>query len=208
MTAAAAPGMERVRSEFQSRGVEFFLVYVREAHPGEHYGAHEALEQKLRDAKELAEREGIGARILVDDVEGTIHQAYGLKPNMLYVIDKAGRVVFRALWTEEMSLRRFLTSLVRAEEKGDQITPRESLGTLIPMLHGVSEVRRVLLRAGADALEDFRQAMGGGVLVVARATSWFRPVLRAAPGLRAIAAGAVLGLTLGMLWRPRRKRRA
>jgi hypothetical protein len=194
MTAAAAPGTERVRKEFEGRGVEFFLIYVREAHPGEHYGAHKALEEKSWNAKILAEQEGIDARILVDDLEGTIHQDYGLKPNMLYVIDKGGRVVFRALWAEETALRRALSSLLSAEERGEEVTLGEDLSILLPMVHGMSEVRRVLLRAGRQALKDFRQAMGGSALLVARATSWFRPILRTAPRMQAVVGGAVLAI--------------
>jgi hypothetical protein len=110
MTAAAAPGTERVRNDFKDRDVEFFLVYVREAHPGERYPAHETSEQKIQDAKALAELEWIGAKVLVDDLDGTIHRNYGQQPNMLYVIDKEGRVFFRALWAAETSLRRALTS--------------------------------------------------------------------------------------------------
>src|SRR5918994_6641124 len=117
MTAAAAPGMERVRKDFQGRDVEFFLVYVREAHPGERYPAHKTLEQKVHDAKAIAELEGIGATVLVDDLGGTIHRNYGQQPNMLYVIDKEGRVFFRALWAEEITLRRSLTSLLKADQK-------------------------------------------------------------------------------------------
>jgi hypothetical protein len=105
MTAAAAPGMERVQKDFQGRGVEFLLVYVREAHPGERYPAHKTQEQKIRDAKDLGRFEKIRATILADDLEGTIHRNYGQQPNMLYVIDKEGRVFFRALWAEEISLR-------------------------------------------------------------------------------------------------------
>src|SRR6266545_187036 len=194
MTAAAAPGTERMRKDFQGPDVEFFLVYVREAHPGEHYPAHETSEQKIRDAKALAELEGIGAKVMVDDLEGTIHWDYGLQPNMLYVIDKAGRVFFRALWAEERALRRALTSLLSAEEKREEVIPRENVSTLLPMLQGMSEVPRVLDRAGMQAVEDFRQAMGRSALVIARGASWLRPIFRAAPGLQVVLGGAALAI--------------
>src|SRR5918995_3202132 len=126
MTAAAAPGTERVRNDFKDRGVEFFLIYVREAHPGEHHPAHETLEQKIQNAKALAELEGIGAKALIDDLDGTIHRNYGQQPNMLYVINKEGRVFFRALWAEEITLRRSLTSLLRADRKQEGVSPKES----------------------------------------------------------------------------------
>jgi Iodothyronine deiodinase len=194
MTAAAAPGTERVRNDFKDRDVEFFLVYVREAHPGERYPAHETSEQKIQDAKALAELEGIGAKVLVDDLDGTIHRNYGQQPNMLYVIDKEGRVFFRALWAAETSLRRALTSLLRTEEAGEQATPRENLSTLVPMLYGMSEVPRVLARAGNQSVEDFRQAMGRSALLVARGTSWLRPIFRAAPSIQIVLVGGLLAV--------------
>lgn len=208
MTAAAAPGTERVRNDLKDRDVEFFLVYVREAHPGERYPAHETLEQKIQNAKALGELEGIGATVLVDDLEGAIHRNYGQQPNMLYVIDKEGRVFFRALWAEEISLRRALTSLLRAEETGEQVTPRENLSALVPMLYGMSEMTRVLARAGNQALEDFREVMGRSALLVARGTSWLRPVLRAAPRIQFVLVGALLAVpALVFLLRGDRKER-
>jgi hypothetical protein len=86
MTAAAAPGTERAQKVFQDQDIVFLLVYVREAHPGEYYPAHTTLEQKKRDATDLATQEDIHYSVLIDDLEGIIH---------LYVIDKDGRVAFR-----------------------------------------------------------------------------------------------------------------
>ncbi|MEX0802542.1 MAG: hypothetical protein WD688_04400 [Candidatus Binatia bacterium] len=167
---------------------------MREAHPGERYPAHKTLEQKIRDAKAIAELEGIGATVLVDDLEGTIHRNYGQQPNMLYVIDREGRVFFRALWAEELALRRSLTSLLSAEENGKEVSPSENLSTLIPMLHGMSETTRVLERAGNQAVADFEQAMGRSVLLVAHGTSWLRPFLRAAPHIQVFRITGLLAL--------------
>lgn len=194
MTAAAAPGMERARKDFRGRDVEFLLVYVREAHPGERYPEHETQEQKVRSAKDLVRFEEITATVVVDDLGGTIHRNYGQQPNMLYVIDKEGRVVFRALWAEEITLRRSLTSLLKADQKQEEVSPKENLGTLIPMVHGMSETTRVLERAGNQAVADFEQSMGRSVLLVARIASRFRPVLRAAPTLRFALGGAALAV--------------
>lgn len=197
MTAAAAPGTERVQKEFQDRDVEFLLVYVREAHPGENYPSHTTLEQKKRDAIALAEQEDIHTTVIIDDLEGTIHRAYGLQPNMLYVIDKGGRVAFRALWAEEAALRRTLTELLDREQKGQDTILGENLSILIPFLHGMSEIPRVLGRAGTQAVEDYQQVLGRGAGLVVRGLSLFRPLLRASPTVRAaLLGGVVLG---GML---------
>ncbi len=204
MTAAAAPGTERVQNEFQGRDVEFLLVYIREAHPGETCPAHTTLEQKKRDATALVEQEDIHTTVIIDDLEGTIHRAYGAQPNMLYLIDKKGCVAFRALWAEEATLRRNLAELLDHEQKGQGTVLGENLSILIPMLHGMTEIPRVLRRAGPKAVKDFQQTMGRGAWLAARALSLFRRVFRTSTTCRAVllagAALGVLGLILAALW--------
>ena len=58
------------------------FIYTREAHPGENVPCHDSFERKLASAKLLAEEAGIRRDILVDDLEGTVHRAYGLMPNL------------------------------------------------------------------------------------------------------------------------------
>ena len=38
---------------YRDKGFEFLTIYVREPHPGEHYGPHKDFEQKLEYAKPL-----------------------------------------------------------------------------------------------------------------------------------------------------------
>lgn len=196
MTAAAAPGTERVRQEFQGQDVEFLLVYVREAHPGEHYPAHTTLEQKNRDAIALVRHEDMHTTVVLDDLEGTIHRAYGLQPNMLYVIDKGGRVVFRALWAEEGALRRTLIQILTGEREGHRTSFGENLSILIPFLHGMGELSRVLGRAGPQAVEDFEHVVGRTALFMARGLSLLRPILRVSPRVRAALLGGIAFGTL------------
>jgi hypothetical protein len=88
------------------------FIYTREAHPGENVPCHDSFERKLACAKLLAEEAGIRRDILVDDLEGTVHRAYGLMPNMTWVIGRGRRVAYKANWTSatnvEAFLRRFL----------------------------------------------------------------------------------------------------
>src|SRR5688572_31164991 len=44
----AAPSLEPLAERFAPRGIQFLFIYVREAHPGEHYPHHTSSEQKLR----------------------------------------------------------------------------------------------------------------------------------------------------------------
>ena len=66
---------------YRDKGFEFLTIYVREPHPGEHYGPHKDFEQKLEYAKHCRDQDGIENPLLVDDLDGTVHQLYGVLPN-------------------------------------------------------------------------------------------------------------------------------
>ena len=54
MTASAAPSVQELYEEFGDR-VNFIMMYVREAHPGEQFGQSETIEEKLEYARALKE---------------------------------------------------------------------------------------------------------------------------------------------------------
>ena len=85
------------------------FVYTREAHPGELVGAHESFEAKLATARLLRDETGIRRPILVDDLEGTAHHAYGLLPNMNWVVGRGGRILYKSDWTSAANVDAFLT---------------------------------------------------------------------------------------------------
>ncbi len=90
------------------------FVYTREAHPGENVPCHDSFERKLACARLLREEAGIGREILVDDLAGTVHRAYGLMPNMTWVIDRGGRVAYKANWTSAPNVEAFLDRFLAA----------------------------------------------------------------------------------------------
>jgi alkyl hydroperoxide reductase subunit AhpC len=96
MCAFEVPALNRLQLEFAEKGFAFLLLYTRESHPAENYGAHESFEQKLSYARELQRLEDINFPIIVDHLDGRIHRAYGVWPNALFVIHKDGRLVFAA----------------------------------------------------------------------------------------------------------------
>lgn len=112
--------------EYAGRGIQSFFVYVREAHPGEYYPHHDSFERKLAHAREFKRRFEVKRRILVDDLEGTVHRAFGTLPNMTYILDRAHRVVYRADWTDVESVRMAVDYLLRVAERrrrGEQLSP-------------------------------------------------------------------------------------
>ncbi len=86
----------------------WFFVYTREAHPGEHVGHHETFADKLGNATLLRDEVGIRRPIVVDDLAGTAHRAYGLLPNMTWVVGRGGRILYKADWTSARNVEAFL----------------------------------------------------------------------------------------------------
>ena len=106
------PEFNRLHSEFDSKGVSFFLLYTRESHPAENYSAHQSFEQKLAYARDLQRLENVKFPILVDHLDGRIHRAYGVWPNALFIINKDGRLIFRSNMANHRELREFLYDLL------------------------------------------------------------------------------------------------
>jgi hypothetical protein len=136
------------------------FLYTREAHPGELVGAHQTFEDKVDTARKLRDEIGIRRPILVDDLAGTAHQAYGLLPNMSWVIGRGGRILYKADWTSAANIEAFLT---RHE---DGRVRRPAAGTVAPYLTEQVEFRdidreafyRRLERNGPRALAEFKRA--------------------------------------------------
>ena len=135
-------------------------MYTREAHPGEVVGAHETFAAKLDSARKLRDEVGIRRPILVDDLEGTAHRAYGLLPNMSWVIGRGGSILYKADWTSAANVEAFLTRY----ESGR--TRRPATGTVGRYLTEQVEFRdidreefyRRLHRNGPRALDEFKRA--------------------------------------------------
>jgi hypothetical protein len=147
--------------EYASQGFNFVFLYVREAHPGEHFPAHRSMEQKIAHARAFKEQFHIERPILVDDLVGTGHRLYGMLPNMTYLIGRSGKVLFRADWTDpptiDAVLQYTLSSRARRRE-GLHLAPfyAEFVGY---RWHSPAKVREGLERAGPKAVEDYERAM-------------------------------------------------
>ncbi len=97
--------MEQLYSQYQDR-VEFFVVYVQEAHPTDGWQVESNITENVlfRQHQNYEEREAaaqsctLGLHIsiptLVEEIDNTIDEAYGAAPERLYLIGKDGRVVY------------------------------------------------------------------------------------------------------------------
>jgi peroxiredoxin len=136
--------MKEVVDQFDD--VEFLLIYVREAHPGERLHQHKSIEEKKKAAALVAPRYGEHRRVLVDTFEGDFHRAYGGMPNIVYIIRPDGTVHYRCNWTS--------VDLVR-----DALNDRENLHTL-------ENAPLAELRATRGAWNMFRTMYTGGILAL------------------------------------------
>lgn len=89
----------------------FAILYIREAHPGAQIPQHQNMADKLVCARLVAEAADEGREVLVDDIEGTAHQAYGSYPNAVFIINKNGCVLFRSDWNDAAATGRALALL-------------------------------------------------------------------------------------------------
>src|SRR5713226_6895849 len=142
------PAMERLAREHSA--VSFLVIAIREAHPGELLPQHRTTAEKRSAARKLAIEEGIGRRVLVDDLEGTVHRAYGGAWNPVYVLDGKGNVVFRRAWNHPGEVA---TALAALEDSSSAPT---SESVEMPPLSGRQAIGlRLLERGGREALLDF-----------------------------------------------------
>ncbi len=111
----------------------------------------------------MKELEKVRLRILVDDLQGSVHRVYGLLSNMIYLVDKEGMVVYKSDWTDAAELDEMCASLLRLEEMKKQGIPIIRKGACerlhwIPMDPVPRE--RVYRRSGEKAVQDYFKVFG------------------------------------------------
>lgn len=107
--------------------------------------------------------EHIRIPILIDDLYGTIHKAYGLRPNMIYLIDREGTVVYKSDWTDSHELKEMCESLLRLEAMRAQNVPiiRQGYSERLHWIDMDPALRdRIYKRSGEKAIQDFIRAKG------------------------------------------------
>ena len=131
--------------------IEWLLVYVREAHPGRRRPAHQNMAQKLDLAGTLKEDFGEARTVAVDTLSGDMHRAYGSLPNMVYVLNPEGEVVYRCDWLSVPELDRVL---------GQRPGTETNQHTLTDELHypSIGLTAKILWRSGLEAMWDFLRA--------------------------------------------------
>jgi peroxiredoxin len=201
MTAGSITGMNELYREYKGKDAQFLFVYVREAHPGERIPAHGSMEEKTHAAQRLRDEEEIAMPILVDELRGPIHRKYGKLGSATFLIDKSGRIAFRALWTQPRVVEDALEALLeRQRDRGvEHAIVNGGEDRSYPLSYAMVHAYGVLERGGEKSLADFRQALGPRARLVLASSRIAEPItLHPA---RAIAAAAIAGgvLAAGLL---------
>ena len=98
--------MTQIYQRFQDR-VEFFVVYVQEAHPTDGWQTDSNIADGVlfRQHQSYAEREAvaqscsldlhIGLPIIIEEMDNAIDEAYGAAPERLYLVGVDGKVAYQ-----------------------------------------------------------------------------------------------------------------
>jgi alkyl hydroperoxide reductase subunit AhpC len=152
------PAMNRLWVEYNPRGVDIFLVYTREAHPGEHYPHHTSMAQKVSHARQLQGLENVEFPIIVDSLDGAIHRSYGLWPVALFVIRRDGQLVYQSNIAYPHDLQQFVEELIASDDLNAKPVrvPHFVYSERLVVREADQEThRRIYERAGSKALEDY-----------------------------------------------------
>jgi hypothetical protein len=134
------------RLDQRLRDVTFCVLYIREAHPGDQIGPHATLDDKRHCAARLSGEEGEHRKVLVDNLQGTAHAAYGGYPNSVFIINRNGCVVYASDWNDPKATGRALAQLLSGK-------PAHVRAYFKPVAPWVG--LRVLRKGGRGSMMDF-----------------------------------------------------
>ncbi|MGI9647931.1 MAG: hypothetical protein ACR2OI_05370 [Acidimicrobiia bacterium] len=119
--------MHQLRDKYQDRDVEFLAMYVREPHAGERgfpeYRNHEDFDHKMNVARQLEQLDEIDLTLGVDDMSQKQHETLGNLPNMSFVVDKQGKLVYSNTWQHAEDIDIALAQLVTADDPTRPVEP-------------------------------------------------------------------------------------
>lgn len=192
MTSGSMADMRELHTLFGNE-VDFVLLYVREAHPGDLIVQPDSLSGKIANAARLSREMEIPGRLVIDGVDGQLHRSLGGLPNSVHLFDAGGTQRFRALWAGDVaSVRQALGDLT---ETGTVRAP-ESERKLRPITQGLGVMRETLAKAGTVAQDDVRREVPP-MSMIAGLASIFRPFSPLGRGRAALATGGIAVAGIG-----------
>ncbi len=154
--------MNALAERFKSDSVGSVFIYTHEAHPGENYPHLTSMEQKHRHARALRDVLRVTRPIYLDALDGACHRAFGSMPNMSWILNKAGVVIYKSNWTDANSIENAIEYFL------DVLSRRRSNERVVPFNVERLDYRTTdqekfftqLERNGPKAVKEFRDAFG------------------------------------------------
>ena len=158
----AAPSLNTLADKYAADDVGSIFLYTNEAHPGENFPHHTSMEQKFRHAEALRDQLGVSRQILVDALDGACHRAYGSMPNMTWILNRTGTVLYKSDWTDAESVDNALAYFVDVAKR------RKDRERLVPFRVERLDYRNAdrlaffngLKLSGPKAVQEFIDAFG------------------------------------------------
>lgn len=198
MTASAMPSLQALYAEFNGQ-IDFIMLYVREAHPGEHFTQSETIEDKLENARTLKQFYDIHWTVAVDNINGDLHRALDPKPNAAFLMSNTGEILFRSLWAAD---RQALRQALAAAAAGRVLDTKQSQTLLGPVARAMGQVQEVMERAGPQAVTELWWA-GLPMALAGRIASvipWFTPDQRGVAAVLIMAVVMLVAVGLVGTW--------
>jgi hypothetical protein len=158
---AGEPSMRTLYARYRKKGFEFFLIYGRETHPGELVPQPISIEQRRGHALRLQKEEKVNFPILVDTMDNRARNLYHGWSNGIFVVDKAGLLVFKSAWTYGPEVSRVLNDLAaweRAEARNELVRFCYS-ERIVGLVRNRKISAAVHRRAGPQASRDFARLL-------------------------------------------------
>lgn len=152
--------MDDLADRFANRAVRSVFIYTREAHPGENYRHHRSMTDKRANARAYLEHSKVRRQILLDDLGGTAHRAYGSLPNMTWIIGRGGMIHYKSAWTSEADIAEALEAVLdfqanRAKREWVAFYSERSAWST----RDLAKFMAGLERAGPQAVADYKRML-------------------------------------------------
>ncbi|MDD5277132.1 MAG: redoxin domain-containing protein [Methylovulum sp.] len=150
MTISSLPLLNDLQANSGDK-INIVLVYVREAHPGEHYPQPCDMDGKHRHAQDLKEKYVLNFPVIVDGLDGPLHKMLDVKPNSVHIMDAEGKILLQSLWAGDIKT---IQNAVEQITNHSPIKDKLSEVMFLPFVRGAGFMHDTLSLAGKRAYKE------------------------------------------------------
>lgn len=186
VTESAGTGLRELATRYGDR-VRFIMINVREAHPGESTPQPATDQQKAEHASRLKMRHRLPFEVATDDLDGTLHRAFGPRPSSAYLVDPGGQISFRAQWSNVTPAIEEAVAAVAAGVRPPRADVSQTVRAMARMTGYAGQAFETAGRGAA--LDTWKVAPPFAVMIaISNAFRFLRPSHRGAAAMMATAA--------------------